>query len=436
MRKVLIIAYFFPPLGGAGVQRTLKFVKYLPFEGFEPVVLTVKNPSYDAFDERLLSEIDSKIKIFKAHSFEPGRLYNILKKIIPWKKPKSSGTSGVYRPGLLNRIYNFIFIPDDKIFWGFFAFLKGFGIVKREKTEILYSTSMPYSSHIAGLLLKKFTGLPWVADFRDPWASNTYARPSTRLHDLINKKLEKLVVKNADAVISVTAPIVADFKRNYPRYSRKFHLITNGFDPADFENIARRAENEFSVTHVGTIYGETRNPSGFIAAFDDFLSTEGVNPELCRAVFAGNIDRFNLGVIEEKKNTLKHKNCLVQLPYISHEECVKLLYSSSVLLLIEGEAKSLTGKIFEYLASGRPILALAAENSPVSLLIRETASGEVVELNDIAKIRGRLLKYYKDFKNSGLPGNTNSSLIGKFSRKELTKQLAEIFNSLKGGSDG
>ena len=436
MKKALIIAYFFPPLGGAGVQRTLKFVKYLPGEGVEPVVLTVKNPSYDAFDEKMLKEIDPGIKIFKAFSFEPSRIYNTLKKMLPRKKSKGGSAGGEYRPGFLNRIYNFIFIPDDKIFWGIFAFLKGISIVRREKIKVLYSTSMPYSSHIAGLLLKKFTGLPWVADFRDPWASNTYAAPATRLHDFLNKKLEAMVIKNADAVISVTAPIVEDFKRNYPKYSEKFRLITNGFDPADFENISGKIEDKFSVVHVGTIYGATRNPSGFLTAFDDFLSTEGVNPELCRAIFAGNMDRYNLGVVEEKMKNFRHKSCFIQIPYIAHEECIKLLYSSSVLLLVEGESKSLTGKVFEYLAAGRPILALAAENSPVAELIRETASGTVLELTDSAKIKDCLLKLYADFKTRGLHDNKNFALIKKFSRKELTKQLAEVINSLKGGNAG
>ncbi|OGF48528.1 MAG: hypothetical protein A2231_00050 [Candidatus Firestonebacteria bacterium RIFOXYA2_FULL_40_8] len=436
MKKVLVIAYFFPPLGGAGVQRTLKFVKYLPGEGIEPVVLTVKNPSYDAFDEKLLKELSPETKIYRAHSFEPGRIYNTVKKILPGKKQKSKGTDSVYRPGILNRLYNFIFIPDDKVCWGLFAFFKGLKIVKREKIEALYSTSMPYSSHIAGLLLKKVTGLPWIADFRDPWASNTYATPLTRLHAFLNKKLEELVIKNADAVISVTAPIVDDFKNNYPRYSGKIHLITNGFDPADFENITRKVEDKFSVIHVGTIYGATRNPSGFLKAFDEFLSTEGVEPEHCRAVFAGNIDRFNAGVVEEMKSVLKHKNFLVQIPYIAHEECIKLLYSSSVLLLIEGEAKSLTGKIFEYLASARPVIALAAENSPVALLIKETGSGEVMDINDTKKIKESLLRLYADFKNSGLPDNKNTALIKRFSRKELTKQLAEIINSFKGETPG
>ena len=225
-------------------------------------------------------------------------------------------------------------------------------------------------------------------------------------------------------------PVIASNVSSLPEVAGEGALF---FDPADFENISGKIEDKFSVVHVGTIYGATRNPSGFLTAFDDFLSTEGVNPELCRAIFAGNMDRFNLGVVEEKMKNFRHKSCFIQIPYIAHEECIKLLYSSSVLLLIEGDSKSLTGKVFEYLAAGRPILALAAENSPVAQLIKETASGTVLELTDSAKIKDCLLKLYADFKARGSHDNKNSALIKKFSRKELTKQLTDIIKAILEG---
>ena len=235
MEKVLIITYYFPPIGMGGVQRVSKFAKYLPHFDWEPIVITVKDISYYFYDKSLLNDVKD-VKIIRTESLDPLRISMILKKFFQIKRNKINER---YKEGYFKKIYNIInkwfLIPDSKILWVPFAIVSALKVIKKENIKLIFTTSPPNSCHLAGLFLKKLIKVKWISDFRDYWSMNGISKYPTFFHRFINDFIKKKIIKNADCIIAVSNGIIDEMKRH--SVSHKFYLITNGFDCDDFLNI-------------------------------------------------------------------------------------------------------------------------------------------------------------------------------------------------------
>lgn len=416
MKKVLIIAYFFPPLGGAGVQRTLKFVKYLPGFGWKPYVVTVKNSEY-IHDESLLQDIPKEAEVYRTSSLEFGFLRRLFPKVRPWQRAVI--------------LLNLLLIPDDKIGWKMFALKKACEIIRHERIDVIYTTSAPYTSHLIGLELKKRYGLPWVADFRDEWSKNPFLFYPTGFHKKINKRMELSVLCSADKVISTSEKMTKQFSEILQEDRKKFLTITNGFDPDDliFPANLQGPKRKFRVTYLGTLYGK-RTTVGirFLDALESLLHQSLLRRDLLEIRFVGamgNLQNFISGKMV--------RACAEFIPYKKHREVVFELCAADALLLItpneRGEAE-IAGKTFEYVASERPILALVPKKGEVAEIIRKTNTGVVVNPDDSEEIQKNILEFYKKWEKGQLYIDPNWDIIHSYERKKLTEKLARVFDDL------
>jgi len=382
--KVLFVSYFFPPIGGGGVIRTLKFTKYLPQFGWRPLVLTVKESFYPIYDKSLLEELPPEVEINRVNYFEPAT----------WIK------KNFWQSLLSYIIYPFFLIPDRQILWFLPALKRAGEIIEKENIKIIYTSSAPNSDHLIGYFLKKHHRIKWVADFRDEWTNNPLRRFPTPIHRWLNQYWEKKVVKSADRVISVSGPITRYLSSICPD-KKKFFTITNGFDRPDFEGAKpKKDKKRFTIMFSGSIY-----------------NTKIIEPFL-QAIKEIDLKDLKVEFVGIKKR-------------VPHKEAVKLLFRADVLLLILAAVPRpgvLTGKLFEYLAAKKPILALIPENTEAAKLIKKFKVGEIVSPLDKENIIVVIKKMYKLWQKKKL--KVSEINIDEYSRENLTKKLATIFDHI------
>ena len=423
MKKVLIIAYYFPPLGGAGVQRISKFVKYLPEFGWEPVVLTVKPIDYPAYDETLLEEIPPGVKVYRGGSFDPQRLIHLLRKRenMPQKSQKVVSGIKAERLGFLK----WLFIPDSKIGWLPLAILKGLNIVREQKVDLIFSSSPPATAHLVAYCLSKLSGKPLVVDFRDPWGVGQRGNQS-KFHKKMNQWLQRKVFQRAGCAISVNKSMAESFQESYP--DMRSAVITNGYDPSDFQGIENISLDKFEIVYSGT-FNRWHDPRPFLEAFSE-LARENVE-------FAKSAHCTKVGLVldwdwEELLKQFKLQGQVRSVGYVSHRESLQHLMRGRVLLLTTGgEAGSAlvsTGKIYEYLAARKPILAVVPENGEAANLVRENRAGIVVDPKNKKGIQQALLSLFEKFRSGNLKLDNAGCDLTKYERKQLTQRLAEIFS--------
>lgn len=434
MKNVLIVAYYFPPSGGPGVQRVLKFCKYLYEFEWRPVVLTVSDADYPARDESLLKEIPDFVKVYRSKIFEP---YDIYRKLTGKKPGASIDVNTIPKPGEKRKISEIIaefiratfFIPDARIGWYPYAVSLGKEIIKKEKIDLIYSSSPPYTSSIIAKKLHIVSGKPWVAGFRDPWTGFLSTPKRWFLPRAIDKCLEKSVFKTCNAMEVAWKGIIKDFSNKYPDIdTNKCIHIDNGFDSQDFPQDSYVPNDRFTVTYTGSMYGK-RNPETFLKAVEELVKDGKVDINKIKLRFVG---RFGNEVLEMFKNdTLR--NSIEVINYLPHSESVKLLIKSEALLMIvddyTGNEEIVPGKVFEYIGSKRPIITLAPQGA-VTNLIQETECGKVANSRDISGIKDIFLEYYDKYMNNNFSSEVNEEKIKKYERKELTRKLAELFNSV------
>lgn len=426
MKAVLIITYYWPPAGGPGIQRWLKFVKYFNEFGIKPIVFIPENPTYPIIDKKFLDEIPPDIQTLKCPIKEPYRFAEILSK----KKTKkiSSGIIQKEKSSFLEKLMLFIrgnfFIPDARIGWvkPSVKYLKNF--LKENKIDVLITTGPPHSLHLIGLELKKEMNIPWLADFRDPWTTIHYHNSLnlTRKSQEKHKALEKKVLDTAD-LVTVTSPTT---KQEFTQKTKTpIELITNGFDTIKKINIER--DQEFSISHIGTLLSE-RNPELLWKVLSD-LSNENPNfKKDLKLKFAGIVS-------EEIFTSLKKYNLFSKTEfrgYVDHSEAVILQHRSQVLLLVEinrPETRAIIpGKLFEYLSSKRPIIAIGPEGSDIKKIINDTEVGHFFNYSQKELLKKIILEYYVRYKNQVL--EIDSKKIDTYSRKNLTKNLSNLILSL------
>ncbi|MCB0805769.1 MAG: glycosyltransferase [Bacteroidales bacterium] len=432
MKKVLIITYYWPPSGGAGVQRWLKFAKYLREFGWEPVIYTPENPEAPAIDHSLLKDIPKGIEVIKTPIKEP---YTIYKRFVGKKKDdsiKAGFLSEKKNPGLAEKISVWIrgnlFIPDARKFWikPSIRFLKNY--LSENPVDAMVSTGPPHSMHMIALGVKKALGIPWLADFRDPWTNIDFYDKLmlTKRADRKHRALEKMVIRTSEISVAVNRRMGSELKE---LGAQNVEVIYNGFDPDDFKGVEHISTGKFEILHFGSINSD-RNPVTFWKVLRQFINE---NPEV-----SGSLNVTLIGFVDHSVSSEISKNDLEKfvhiLPYQSHNDIILKASGASIFLLPLNNtpnAKGITsGKLFEYLALNRPVYCIGPENGDAASIIRECNAGISIDFYDKEKMKTYLKEFYSLFREQKLDNNIDLSKTAKYSRIHLTRQLAENLDKI------
>lgn len=426
-KKILIITYYWPPAGGPGVQRWLKFVKYLPEFGVQPIIYIPENPTYPIVDQNLVQDVSDKAIILKQKIFEPYQVASFLSKnktkkmnsgIIPNQKKQS------FLDKTLLWIRGNLFIPDARIFWvkPSVVFLEKY--IVENNINTIVTSGPPHSLHLIGLELKQKLDLKWFADFRDPWTTIGYHK-SLRLSNFAanrHKALEYKVLNTADTIIVTSKTTKAEFQAIT---NKPIAIITNGYDMEEVEK--QPLDSKFTLAHIGSFLSE-RNPIILWESLAE-LSAEILD-------FKSHLEIKLIGAVsQEVLQTITQLGLnfyLNNMGYVSHAQAIAHQRKSQVLLLIEidsPETKSIIpGKLFEYMVSNRPIIAIGPNGSDFAEIITETNTGIFFNYSEKMKLKSVILDFYKQF----LEGKLHSNGVGlqKYSRKNLTKELVEVISKM------
>lgn len=427
MKKVLIITYYWPPSGGSGVQRWLKFSKYLPEFGIEPIILTV-DPEYATFpgsDFTLEKEIHPSITVYKTRAKNPLELYQKIRN----KPAPQSGFSGEKKKGVLDKIFRFIrgnvFLPDARIGWNPYAYSKAKELIKKHGIETVIITSPPHSSQLIGLRLKKEFSIQLIADLRDPWTEIFYNKElfRTKWAERQDANMEKLCLENADQIVVVSDAIKRSFSAKYPVIQNNIVVIPNGFDEADFSMeksvvLSEIPSKEKVISYVGNL-GEQYPIDGFLQAFSNLVNNE----KEWKLRFVGNC---HVGV----KNKVENLNLTKQvefIPYVDHAAAIQFMLTSTILLLIIPEVEDnkgiLTGKLFEYLATRNPILLIGPADGDAAKIVNEHAFSAVVDSHESEKMYNFML-----LASTHINKEQDNSML-KYTRKNLAKEFVQLIRA-------
>lgn len=423
MKKVLIITYYWPPAGGPGVQRVLKFAKYLPQFGWQPIILTVKDGEYPAYDESLCKDIPPECKVYRTSSLEPSKLY---KKFTGMSDDEAipvatlSEEKKTWKKKLAHWIRLNLFIPDAKIGWIPFAVKTGKRIIKQEQPDIIFSSSPPPTVHLIARKLAKWSKLKWVADFRDPWTEiHYYSLKKNYLARKCDQRLERKVIADCNRAVCASYSFI-DLLTS--KYINKFTTITNGFDTK--VEFSQKSNEKIRIIYTG---GITSNR--FYKKFFKDIALKATEDRS----FANSIEIILAGKIENKllnwlKILFNKLNVLKIVGYIKHEEALDLMRSADILLLFLEKKENYEGhipaKIFEYLTTGNYIIGIGSEDGDSAMILKQTNCGIIYsENNDFAQIIKQLIPKLKEMNRD----KRNLAEINKYSRKELTKKLLDVF---------
>lgn len=429
-RKALIVTYYWPPSGGAGVFRWLKFVKYFREYGWEPVIYTPENPEAPAYDESLLKDIPENVEIIKTRIWEPYNIY----KFIAGKRNQRIGVSFVSqgkKNGFLHTLMVWLrgnmLIPDPRIFWVKPSAKKLRKVIEQNSIEVVITTGPPHSMHLVGLSLKKSTGVKWVADFRDPWTNIDFYH-ELKLSSWANRQhhqLEKRVVSTADVILVVSNQMKKEF---LPLNPKRIEVVTNGYDEDEVSAEEIELDPKFSIVHVGTL-NSARNPDALWRALSELIEENSSLRNDLSIKLVGQIDHS----VIESINHYKLNSYLAVTDFLPHSKAIDVQRKSQVLLLVVNNTPNaqgiLTGKFFEYLGSGRVVLGIGPQNGDLNAILQQTGVGEMVDYSDIKSAKNLISQYYSQYKTNGLfPRLTN---ISDYSRKNLAQKIINILEQLK-----
>ncbi|MDO9554312.1 glycosyltransferase family 4 protein [Rhodonellum sp.] len=422
-KRVLIITYYWPPSAGSGVQRWLKFAKYLPDFGWDPVIFTPENPDFELRDESLLKEVEPQTEVLKFPIWEPYGIFRKLKgeklgdtaKVLEKKEKSILDQLGIsLRANLL--------VPDPRVFWvrPSVKFLKD--LVDQGQFQAVITTGPPHSMHLIGRNLKRKTGIPWLADFRDPWSQWEFldALPMMKMVRNIHKKLEMSVLKEADTITTISPTFQKDFEA---LAHKKIHLLTNGYDPSDMPgnwSDILPDQGKLEIVYTGVI-DSIRNPIPFLEAMQAVFE-KSENPVKLR--FVGKVSEQVQEFIAEEEWRRAH---VALEGYVSHEEVFGFYQKAHLLLLILTDTKNakgnIPGKLFEYMATGRPILALGDPYGDAAIILKKANAGQVFAHTDREGVQTFLREFIsqRDF--------PVSDSVVQYSRKQRTQVLAQLLDA-------
>lgn len=422
-KKVLIVTYYWPPAGGPGVQRWLKFAKYLPNFGIHPVVYIPENPHYPLLDQALLAEVPNDITILKGKIIEPYGIAGIFSRnktekissgLIPSKRKQS----------LMERIFLWVrgnlFIPDARVLWVKPSVKRLSAYIQKEGIDTVITSGPPHSLHLIGRKLKQTLPIRWIADFRDPWTTIGY-------HDKLklsgyaarkHKSLEKQVLNETDLVIVTSPTTKAEFQA---LTTKPIKVITNGYDT---EKVARPSlDQAFTLAHIGSLLSG-RNPVVLWESLAELMQEEPGFKESFRLKLVGAVSPDVMQTIKDNGlgDAIDYKG------YLSHDEAVTEQRSSQVLLLIEIDAPEtrsiIPGKLFEYMVSERPIIGIGPKRSDFATILKETNTGRFFTYSEKDALKETIRQHFQDYKNGAL--KVYPVGLQRFSRKALTGQLAQL----------
>jgi glycosyltransferase involved in cell wall biosynthesis len=418
--KALIITYYWPPAGGSGVQRWLKFVKYLQEFGIEPVVYTVDNGNYPTMDRSLENDVPSKVEILKQSIWDPTDL-------LFWKKKKSiqKDVSNTSKGGFFSYVRGNFFIPDPKICWvaKSVSYLQYY--IDSNMIDVIISTGPPHSMHLIAQKLRQNNTIKWIADFRDPW-TNLYYHDDFKQGGFAkrrNKKLETLVLQQADCVLTVSATLQKEFLQT----AKHVELVTNGFDDEVLANVPSQLDEKFTISYIGLLPKQS-NPKVLFKVLKRLCKQDSVFSEDLQINFIGDISN-------EVRQELEVYDLISKGNFVgrvSHQKAIEYQHKAQVLLLLIPNVKEskgiVTGKLFEYLAAKRPILAIGPEDGDLSKILKDTNAGVVTGYENEEKLFLEIQKLYTHFKNGIL--EVASKNIEQFHRRKLTNHLATIIKQI------
>ncbi len=425
-KKVLIIAYYWPPSGGSGVQRWLKFVKYLPQFGWKPFVFTPENPSFDLKDESLLNDVPPEAEVIKYPIWEPYEIFNKLSGLVAGNKSPETVPTGKKKKSLFACLSLWVrgsfFIPDPRKFWvkPSVKFLTQY--LRQHNIQTIITTGPPHSMHLIGLKLKQQNpSLKWIVDMRDPWSEWGFLETLNLSESAWarHKALEHEVLVTADEVITVTPTWVKQFEK---LGGRPVRLLTNGFDEADFAGFALRPQNAFVVRHIG-IVNERCDSRPFMRVIERLCQTNDEFKKHLRIEFVGQVDPAFIQYISEQP--LLNEVTRFVAP-VSHTEIMNIYATSSALLLVltgyKNAAAYLPGKMFEYLATGLPVIGIGPVDGDAAGLLKQAGVGDMAE--DEAAIARAILSAYQHWKTPVI--QNRSGQVQAYSRRAITEQLTGI----------
>ncbi len=434
MKKVLIISYYWPPAGGPGSQRMVKFVKYLPQFGWQPVVLTVKKGEYAYLDPSLKSDVPKSIRVYRTPQIDPFRFY----KLFTGKKSGSTIPTAILtqkKTKPAEKLASFIranfFIPDARIGWVPFAFYFSHKLIVNENIDTVFISSPPHSSQLTGLLLKKVKPIKWVADLRDPWTDIRYYEfvHRNKMVNSIDRFMERKILNSANVITTVSQDLVRMFSSKLKTNNlSKFQVIPNGYDDEDFKNLLYKPDSTFKIVHTGNMQ-EHQNPLVLWKSLKKIVSEKPEFMNFIRVKLIGYVHPQILDNIRE----YGLENLVEIQSFRPHREILPLIKSAELLLLVVPQVKNnkgiVTGKLFEYLGANRPVLLIGPKNCDAAEIVKPLEGCGIFDYEEELQLRSFLLKMIKRWEKRKIYYD-NYGKSKKFSRAELTKNLADIFKRI------
>lgn len=432
LKKLLVISYYWPPAGGAGVQRCLKFVRHLPEFGYEPIVITVDErvATYPVTDPTLQADIPEGVRVIRTRSFEP---LSVLSRFVGKENVPYGGFANTRKESRVQQFLRWVrgnfFIPDARKGWVPHALKEATRIIREEQIERVMISSPPHSSQLIGLQLKKrFPGLTWIADMRDPWTDIYYYKDlmHTQVAARADAALERKVLESADLILVVSEPIRQAFlKKSEKLNSAKISVIPNGYDADDFQSCNRERSGDFTISYVGTL-AESYHPEVFIDVLNRFASSRPQDKVCFR--FVGNIP-WNIRERFEKQ--ARGWNVL-WTGHVPHLEATRAMQDADVLLLVipdvSGAEGILTGKLFEYIGSGSPILGIGPCTGEAARILNETQAGTMFDRSDVSGMVAFIEQVFLHRKDSAT-ASQRSGNAARYSRYSLTEKLTELIEA-------
>jgi glycosyltransferase involved in cell wall biosynthesis len=416
-------------MGGGGVQRISKFLKYWDYTKYQVSLLTVKSSHFYAEDKSLIKDIPETVDIYRTGTFDPFRLIYLLKKVLQFpekKEKKLQKESG----GFLRRLSNLLFIPDSRILWFPFALSQACKINKNNKIDLIVATMPPFTTGIVALMINKILKIPYILDFRDSWTQNPYMPKITPFHNFIHSWLESITTRNALAVTCVNPNLKKYYLNRFPfLLARPVTVIRNGFDPDDFSDLPKSPKlidkKKFNIGIMGTVYSQGNSPKPLLDALYDLRKDDPQMTQKVKVVFIG---KWTSNFLESTKS-YSLNNTIDWIQYLPHHEALSIANNMTALAIfidsnLTGSENLTPGRIYEYLYFKKPILALCPKHSDLAFLVKHFEAGITIDYDDLDSLKMVLSQWIStaaDFQREFKFKNPE-----EFHRKYLTEKMMKF----------
>jgi len=426
MKRVLVIAYYWPPSGGSGVQRWVKFCKFLPQEGWEPVVFAPENADYPSLDPSFEAELPENLEVLRGRIWEPYTAYRKLTGAKSTQVTEISSGKKTWKQRLSLWIRANLFVPDPRVGWVKPSVKTLLPYLKEHPVDVIVTTGPPHSVHLIGQKLHKETGIPWIPDFRDPWTHMYYLKylPMTKATWAKLQKMEQEVLDQSSTVLACTPLVQKDFQS---RSQTPVACITNGYDVEDFEGPAPKADGFFNITHTG-LFAADGNPHTLWMVLKKMAAVEAGFREELRIRLVGKVDKEVLEAIADAGLSAN----VVALGPRDHATAVREQRAASILILpLRNDpqyAPILPGKLFEYMASRRPVLGIGQEEGAMAQVLFQARAGITADWDNAAPMRAFIANAWRQHCEGGVPATDGD--IGRYSRQATTHALAQLLDKV------